>query len=129
MVQIRILSGKKAGAEYAFSHFPILIGRSPDAHLCLDEPGLWDRHCEIAWSEPTGLFARIQPGVLGRLNGENIQEALLRNGDLLSLGALQIRFSLTPVRQRSLLLREWLTWIALAGLCLGQVALIYRLLE
>ena len=40
-----------------------------------------------------------------------------------------MRFGLSATRQRSLRLREALTWLALAGLCFGQVALIYWLLE
>jgi hypothetical protein len=42
---------------------------------------------------------------------------------------LKIRFSLGPVRQSSMAAREWLTWIALGALCLGQVALVYWLVR
>jgi len=38
-----------------------------------------------------------------------------------------MQFGLSPTRHRSLRLREVLTWIAFALLCLGQVALIYWL--
>jgi hypothetical protein len=58
-----------------------------------------------------------------------VDEAILRNGDVLSMGALKIQFALSPVRQASQRLRECLTWAALAILCLGQVALIYRLIQ
>ena len=45
------------------------------------------------------------------------------------MGAIQIRFLLGPTRQRSLRIREWLTWLASGGsLSLAQVALIYWLL-
>jgi pSer/pThr/pTyr-binding forkhead associated (FHA) protein len=129
MVQLKVLSGKKAGVEFPFDHFPIRIGRSPGCDLCLDEPGVFDRHCEITWPSREGLFVQAQPNALVRVNEQDVQQSCLRNGDLLSLGGLRIRFELAPVRQRGLLIRELLTWIGLAGLCLGQVALIYRLLQ
>jgi len=53
----------------------------------------------------------------------------LRNGDVISIGALKIQFALSPVRQSSPRAREWLTWAGLALLCLGQVVLIYRLMR
>jgi hypothetical protein len=53
----------------------------------------------------------------------------LCNGDIITLGSLKIRFRLSSVRQSSMTAREWLTWIALGALCLGQVALVYVLLR
>jgi hypothetical protein len=64
-----------------------------------------------------------------QVNDAPVRRAVLRNGDVISLGALKIRFSLGPVRQSSLAPREWLTWLALAALCLGQVALVYWLIR
>jgi len=40
-----------------------------------------------------------------------------------------MHFALSPTRHRSLRIREALTWIALAALCLGQIALIYWLAQ
>jgi len=61
------------------------------------------------------------------VNGQRVQEAVLRNGDLIEAGSVKMRFGLSPAPQHSLRLREGLTWFALAVLCLGQVALIYWL--
>jgi hypothetical protein len=52
---------------------------------------------------------------------------MLRNGDLLEMGALKVRFWLSESKQSSMRFREWATWAALALLTLGQIALIYWL--
>jgi hypothetical protein len=70
-----------------------------------------------------------EPDALLSVNDAPAQRAILRNGDIITLGALKIRFSFSPVRQFSLAPREWMTWIALAALCLGQVALVYWLIR
>ena len=61
------------------------------------------------------------------LNGDRIQQAILRNGDLIEIGSVKMRFSLSATQQSGLRVREVTTWIALAMICLGQVALIYWL--
>ena len=94
--------------------------------MSLDEPGVWPRHFRITWA-PEGLILEAEPDALISVNGAAVRRGLLRNGDIITLGSLRIRFSLGPVRQFSMAVREWLTWIALGALCLGQVALVYLL--
>jgi len=96
--------------------------------LLLEEPGVWQHHFLIDWLAE-GLVLETEPQALLSINDVPAQRAVLRNGDTITLGAVRIRFSLTAVRQSSLALREWLTWIALGSLCLGQVALVYWLLR
>jgi pSer/pThr/pTyr-binding forkhead associated (FHA) protein len=128
MVQLQILTGKKAGAQFTASRFPIQVGRDPADDLSLDEPGLWPAHFQIQ-RQPQGLVCQAGANALLSVNGVQIQRAVLRNGDIISIGALKVQFALAPVRQSSLRAREWLIWIGLALLCLGQVALISRLIQ
>jgi len=128
VVQLQLLSGHRSGAVFHFAHFPIRAGREAGLDLLLDEPGVWQRHFLIDWSAK-GLLLQVEPQALLHLKDAPVQSALLRNGDIITVGALRIRFSLSPVRQSSLALREWLTWIALGALCLGQVALVYWLIR
>jgi predicted component of type VI protein secretion system len=128
MVQLQILSGKKAGAQFIAARLPLQIGRAADAGLSLEEPGVWPRHCQIV-RHGRDLVCQAQAGALLSVNGLPVDQAILRNGDVLSMGALKLQFALSPVRQSSQRLRECLTWAALAILCLGQVALIYRLIQ
>ena len=128
MVQLRILNGRKAGLEWLARRFPVRIGRDPSSDLCLDDDGVWERHFEIHLQSAQRFNLSATAEAFTSINGEIIQEAVLRNGDLVEAGGLQIRFELSPTRQRSLRLREVLTWLGLAGVCFGQIALIYWLI-
>ena len=128
MVRLTILNGKKAGADWVARRFPFRVGRAAACELCLDDEGVWDRHLEFNLKPAAGLFLAAQPGSLTCVNGHPVAETALRNGDLIEIGSLRLRFWLAPTRQRGLRLREYLTWLALALVSLGQVALIYWLL-
>jgi len=129
MVQLQILSGKRAGAQFTAARLPMLIGRAAGADLSLEEPGVWPRHFQIA-RQGLDLVCQAQASALLSLNGVQVMDqAVLRSGDVISIGALKIQFALSPVRQSSQRWRESLTWAALALLCLGQVVLIYRLMR
>ena len=126
MVQLQILSGRKAGEKFDCSRLPVSVGRSEQSDVVLDEPGVWPCHCKIQW-QPEGLVFEVEPDALASLNGAPAKRTVLRNGDLITLGSVTLRFSLSPVRQSSAAARSWLTWLALGALCLGQVAVIYWL--
>jgi pSer/pThr/pTyr-binding forkhead associated (FHA) protein len=128
VVQLQLLTGNRIGTVFRAVHFPIRAGRAPELDLRLDDPGVWQYHFLIDW-RAEGLVLEAESEALLSVNSTPVQRALLRNGDIITLGALKIRFSLSPVRQSSLAPREWLTWIALGGLCLGQIALIYGLIR
>lgn len=126
MIQLQILSGQKAGVVFDSSRLPVTVGRSHEADVSLDEPGVWPNHCTIQWLQE-GLVLEVEPNALASVNGVPSPRAVLRHGDLITLGAINVRFNLSPVRQRSTSLREWLTWIGLGAVCLSQVAAIYLL--
>jgi predicted component of type VI protein secretion system len=128
MIQLHILSGNKAGAQFIKTRFPILIGRAAEADISLDDPGVWPRHLQIT-RQVEGLVCQAEPNALVSVNDTSVQQAVLRNGDVISIGALKMQFTLAPVRQSSLLAREWLVWISLALLSLAQVALVFQLIR
>ena len=127
MLQLKIIHGKTAGAEWVARRFPVQVGRAPEADLRLEEEGVWDRHLAIHLRPPDGFVLSVLPGAVASVNGQPVQEAILRNGDWIGLGAVKMQFGLSPTRHRSLRFREILTWVAFALLCLGQIALIYWL--
>jgi hypothetical protein len=129
VVQFSILSGKLAGTQWVARRLPFWVGRAAPAALLLEEAGVWDRHFQIALHLPHGVILSASTEALTRVNGQRIEEEVLKNGDLVEAGAVQMRFGLSPTRQRGLRFREAVTWLALAAACLGQVALIYWLLE
>ncbi len=78
--------------------------------MSLDESGVWPRHFQIVWL-PQGLMLEADPDALVSVNDAVVRQSALRNGDVITLGSLKIRFSLSAVRQSSITFREWLTWI------------------
>lgn len=116
-----------AGTEWVARRFPVRIGRSPPCAVCLDDDGVWDPHAEVRLVRKEGFVFAVQGEALASINGQSVQQAVLRNGDVIELGSARLLFSLGPTRQRSLRLREALTWLALIALCAGQAALIYWL--
>jgi predicted component of type VI protein secretion system len=129
-VLFKILSGKKAGASMAARRFPVRIGRSPQCEVQLDDPAVWDEHLEVSLGAARDFVAATRPNALATINGDALTEPkALRNGDMITLGAVKIQFWLPDPGQRGLRFREWLTWTGIAVVCLGQVALIYWLLS
>jgi hypothetical protein len=128
VIQLQLLSGSRSGAVFQFKEFPIKAGREAGLTLALDDPGIWLRHFVIDRT-PDGVVIEAEPQALLSVNDTSTQRAVLRNGDIITMGALKIRFTFSPVRQSSLTLRESLTWIALGALCLVQVGLVYLLIR
>lgn len=127
VVLFQILNGSKAGASEVARRFPFRIGRASGSHLCLEDAGVWDEHLVIQLRPDRGVEMVVKEPALATVNGEPVKSVVLHSGDIIGLGSLQLRFSLSPSRQRSLSAREFLTWLALALLCAGQAALIYWL--
>ncbi|HEX4645592.1 MAG TPA: FHA domain-containing protein [Verrucomicrobiae bacterium] len=118
-----------AGAEWLARRFPTTIGRSAAADFRLEGDGVWEKHLELDLSPSDGFVASAYPNALAAVNGRFFQETVLRNGDILELGSVKLRFWLGETRQRGLRFREWLTWIAFGLIAAGQVWLIYWLVR
>ncbi len=129
MVQLQILSGKKAGTPWGARRFPVRIGRSASADLQLEDDGVWDQHLQINFNPSDGFVLSAESEALTRVNGQPVQQTVLRNGDAIEIGATKLQFWLSQTRQTGLRFREWLTWAGVAAICLGQIALIYWLLS
>jgi len=129
MVQINILSGKKAGAQLAARRFPFRIGRAAGNELQLDDDGVWDQHLTMGFNRQQGFALAIAPNALATVNGEPVQAAVLRNGDIIVLGSARLQFWLAAARQNSLRLREAFVWFLLVAVTAVQFALIYWLVR
>ncbi len=129
MIQLKILSGKMAGTEMVVRHFPFRVGRSASCEMSLDDPGVWDQHFQIDLNSPDGFALTAEPNTSVIIEGNSLQQAPLRNGEVIEFGLVKILFGLSPTRQKSLIAREWLTWFALGALCVAQVTIIYLLLR
>jgi hypothetical protein len=129
MVQLKILTGKKAGTIWVTRRFPVRVGRSAGIELQLEEDGVWDQHFQLDFRPPDGFLLSGHPDAMTSINGQPAQRTLLRNGDIIEIGAAKIQFSLSDSLQRGLGFREWLTWAAITVISLGQIAVIYLLLR
>ena len=130
MVQLNILSGKKAGSQTVVRHFPFRIGRTAQNELRLEDDGVWDAHLQLEFQRDNkGFVAVVAPNALAMINGQAMTTAPLRNGDLIQFGSVKIQFWLAVAKQRSLRLREFFVWALLILVTVGQLVLIYKLLR
>ena len=129
MVQLLILSGKLAGTRWVARRFPVRIGRATTNDLCLEENGIWDEHLQLDFDRHEGFTLTTCANALLTVNREPVQTARLRNGDSLEIGSVRIQFSLREAQQQALRCSEWLVWTLVAIVSLGQIALIYWLLQ
>jgi len=128
MVQLRILSGPKAGGFQAVRRFPFHVGRAADNDLCLDAAGIWDYHFVLDLRQNEGFTLQTFDQAFATVNDQTQTSTPLRNGDVISFGAAKIQFWLAAPGQRGLRFREWFVWMLLLLVTLGQFALIYCLL-
>jgi pSer/pThr/pTyr-binding forkhead associated (FHA) protein len=129
MVQLKICSGKMAGHIQVVRHFPFHIGRSRAANLCVEEDGVWEEHLELDFDPAQGFILSARENTIATVNGWPIQAVILRNGDLIEIGALKIRFWLGETSQVGLRLQEWFLWLILLFICVLQAGLIYWLIR
>lgn len=127
MIQLKVLSGKKAGTEVVARHFPFYAGRAESCELSLDDAGVWDRHFQIVLNSSREFVLKAHDQTSVTIDGNSLQQAALRNGDIIEFGSAKILFGFSPTKQKTLVIREWLTWLALGALCAGQILLIYRM--
>jgi pSer/pThr/pTyr-binding forkhead associated (FHA) protein len=129
MIQLNILSGKKAGTRTVARHFPFRIGRASDNELQLEDDGVWDQHLTLEFNPQSGFNLKIAANTLATVNGATFQNSVLRNGDIITAGSVKIQFWLAAARQGSLRLRENFVWALLGFVTLGQFVLLYWLVR
>lgn len=129
MVQLKLLSGKQAGAIFVARRFPVRIGRGARSTLRVDDDGVWEQHLELDLSPAQGYVLRVRQDALATVNGQPIKTDRLRNGDAIEIGSLKMQFWLGDARQKGLRFRESLVWLGIAAVSVGQVAILYWLLR
>jgi pSer/pThr/pTyr-binding forkhead associated (FHA) protein len=84
--------GPNAGSRFALVGEITTVGRHPDSDIFLDDVTVSRRHAEITRGDDT--FRVRDVGSLNGtyLNRERIEEADMRNGDLLQIGKFQLVF-------------------------------------
>jgi eukaryotic-like serine/threonine-protein kinase len=87
-VNLKVTSGPYKGRIFSFTqHDSFLIGRSPDAHLCLPNDRYFSRHHCLLEINPPHSYLRDLGSTNGTfLNGYRVQDASLNNGDRIQCG-------------------------------------------
>jgi pSer/pThr/pTyr-binding forkhead associated (FHA) protein len=129
MIDLHVLSGKKAGSRTVVSHFPFRIGRAPQNDLPLEDDGVWDQHVTLEFQERGGFHLATTPNAIAAVNGKPVGKTRLHNGDIITIGSAKIQFWLASAPQRSLGLRENLVWALLTLVTLVQFILLLALLR
>ena len=129
MVQLNVLSGKQAGCQRVARRFPFHIGRAAGNELQLDDAGVWDRHLTLEFQREAGFALVTAPNAVVAVNSQPVQTAVLRNGDLITLGSVQLQFWLGAARQCGLRAGEFFVWMLVVAVTFAQFALIYWLIR
>ena len=129
MIQLNILSGKKAGTQLVARRFPFHVGRAPGNELQLEDDGVWDQHLTLEFNPQSGFTLITKAGALVTVNGEPVKDTTLRNGDTLTIGSVKLQLWLAAATQGSLRIRENFVWILIALVTLGQFVLVYWLIR
>lgn len=76
----------KQSAELVFDHFPLVIGRSEEADVTIDDRWASRRHCLIEAQDGELVVHDLGSKHGTLLNDAIISEAVLKPGDTLSIG-------------------------------------------
>lgn len=87
-VNLKITAGPYKGRIFSFTqHDTFLIGRSPEAHLCLPDDRYFSRnHCLLEMNPPHSHLRDLRSTNGTFLNGQRVQNAFLNNGDRIQCG-------------------------------------------
>jgi predicted component of type VI protein secretion system len=129
MIQLHILSGKKAGVRTAARHFPFSIGRATQNNLLLEDDGVWDQHLTFDFQKKEGFIVTTAANALAAVNNIPVQTARLRNGDTVTIGSVKLQFWLAAPVQRGLRIREFFFWALVIAVTFAQIALVYWLIR
>lgn len=129
MVQFKILSGKKAGDQPVVRFFPFHIGRAAENDLQLADDGVWDQHLTLKFQKKEGFNLATAANALVAVNGQPVQDVILRNGDIITLGCVKLQFWLAAAKQRSLIAREFFIWALIIAVTSAQLMLVYWLIR
>jgi serine/threonine-protein kinase len=87
-VNLKVTAGPYKGRIFSFTqHDTFLIGRNPEAHLCLPEDRYFSRnHCLLEMNPPHSHLRDLASTNGTFLNGRRVQNAYLNNGDRIQCG-------------------------------------------
>jgi eukaryotic-like serine/threonine-protein kinase len=103
-VNLKVTAGPYKGRIFSFTqHDSFLIGRSPDAHLCLPDDRYFSRHHCLLEMNPPHSHLRDLGSTNGTfLNGHRVSNAFLKNGDQIQCGETVLLVEVTTTDSNNL---------------------------
>ena len=100
-VNLKVTAGPYKGRIFSFTqHDSFLIGRSPDAHLCLPNDRFFSRnHCLLEMNPPHSYLRDLGSTNGTFLNGHRVKDAFLNNGDRIQCGETILMVEVTAGRR------------------------------
>ena len=96
-LHLEIVDGPHASQKFVFDHYDVFVaGRSKEAHLRLNEDPHFSRfHFRLEINPPLCRLVDLQSTNGTFLNGERIEDALLKDGDEIRAGETALRVSIS----------------------------------
>lgn len=87
-VNLKVTAGPYRGRIFSFSqHDSFLIGRNPDAHLCMTNDRYFSRnHCLLEMNPPHSFLRDLGSTNGTFVNGQRVKDAFLKSGDRIQCG-------------------------------------------
>jgi len=103
-VNLKVIAGPYQGRIFSFTqHDTFLIGRSPEAHMCLADDRFFSRnHCLLEINPPQSFLRDLGSTNGTFVNGQRVREAYLQNGDRIQGGETILIVEVTATVDRHL---------------------------
>ncbi len=118
MVELMVLTGPQSGSHLLIPRLPACVGRSREVEVPLSGPGVWDRHFDLVTTPEGRVALRTIGEARVMIDSVSVTERPLRNGELLEVGGIKLRFLIVESSQQPLTAREFSVW-ALATAIVG----------
>ncbi|MBW1870724.1 MAG: FHA domain-containing protein, partial [Deltaproteobacteria bacterium] len=89
---LKILEGPDSGKVYSFDRVEITIGRTMDNDVVIPDPGISRQHMSIRDKGGAYIVKDLGSSNGTKLNGKKVGEEVLRPGDVIMMGTVQVRF-------------------------------------
>jgi hypothetical protein len=94
-VSMEVIEGPKKGVVYVFPKGNVVIGRSSDADLCVEDDKISRKHCLIETFARDLVFISDLASTNGtHINGMRIRSTKLKDGDRIQMGKTTLLFHL-----------------------------------